>query len=59
MTGCINWEDVFDALDDIDYNGYYNMELSLGYFGKEYMAETAEFAVKMMQNYLDRRYSKD
>ncbi len=57
MTGCINWEKVFDALDEIGYDGYYNMELSLKYFGEEYTIETADFAVKMMQSYLDRRYS--
>lgn len=55
LTGCINWEKVFDSLDEIGYDGYYNMELNLDYFGKEYVIETAEFAVKMMQSYLDRR----
>lgn len=57
MTGCINWEDVFDALDEVKYDGFYNMELNLRYFGDEYTVETARFAVEMMQSYLDRRYS--
>ena len=56
MTGCINWDEVFDALDEIGYSGYYNMELHLDYFGKQYVCETAEFAVKMMQSFLERRY---
>ena len=50
-------EKVFDALDEIGYDGYYNMELNLRYFGDEYMVETAEFAVKMLQSFLDRRYT--
>lgn len=58
MTGCINWNDIFDALDEIGYNGYYNMELDLRYFGEEYTVETGRFAVKMMQDYLDRRYKQ-
>ena len=57
MTGCINWEGVFDALDEVKYDGFYNMELNLRYFGNEYTVETARFAVEMMQSYLDRRYS--
>ncbi len=56
MTGCIDWESVLNALDEIGYNGFYNMELNLRYFGDEFVVETAEFAVKMMQSYLDRRY---
>ena len=56
MTGCINWNDVFDALDEVGYSGYYNMELDLRYFGEDYVIETAEFAVKTMKHILKSRY---
>ncbi len=55
-TGTINWNDVFDALDEIGYNGVYNMELNLAHFGKNFIVETAEFAVKVMKNILNERY---
>ena len=58
MTGCIDWKDVFDALDEVGYDGVYNMELFLSHFGDEFMIETAEFAVKVMRNILTERYGK-
>ena len=58
MTGTINWNDVFDALDEIGYSGVYNMELNLRHFGKDFLVETAEFAVKVMKNILSERYGK-
>lgn len=56
MTGTINWNDVFDALDEVGYDGYYNMELNLNHFGKSMAVETAAFAVKLMKDILARRY---
>jgi len=56
MTGTIDWNDVFDALDEVGYSGYYNMELSLKWFGEELMTESAAFAVKVMKHFLERRY---
>lgn len=56
MTGTIDWNDVFNALDEIGYNGVYNMELNLRHFGKNFIVETAEFAVKVMKNILTERY---
>lgn len=56
LTGCIDWNDVFDALDEIGYSGVYNMELNLGHFGKGFEKQTAEFAVKVMRHFLDTRY---
>lgn len=58
-TGTIDWNDVFDALDEIGYNGIYNMECSLHFFSKTFQIETAEFAVKMMRNILSDRYGKE
>ena len=55
LTGCINWTDVLDALDEVGYDGVYNMEISLGCFGEELMTETAAFAIKIMRNILNKR----
>lgn len=59
MTGTINWNDVFNALDEVGYNGVYNMELELRHFGKGFMVETAEFAVKVMRHFLKERYGEE
>ena len=59
MTGTINWRDVFDALDEVNYQGNYNMELNLIHFGKKFAVETAAFAVKVMRFMLDERYGKN
>lgn len=56
MTGCIDWQDVFSALDEIGYSGVYNMELNLPHFGDNFLVETAEFAYKVMRNMLKDRY---
>lgn len=56
FSGTIDWEDTFNALDEIGYNGVYNMELHLPFYGAEMMLETAEFAIKVLRNYLDKRY---
>ena len=56
-TGCIAWNDVFDALDEVGYSGYYNMEVVLGkHFGENFLREEAEFAVKVMDYLLNERY---
>jgi len=52
MTGTIDWNDVLNALDEIEYDGYYNMELNLAWFGEDMMKETAMFAMKVMENML-------
>ena len=57
MTGTIDWEDVFDALDEVGYSGYYNMELSLKWFGRDMMRDSAAFAVKVMKHFLKKRYN--
>ena len=57
-TGTIDWKDVFDALDEIGYNGIYNMELNLRHFSPDFQIETAEFAVKVMKNILKERYGE-
>ena len=51
-TGAVNWEEVFRALDEIGYQGYYNLELGLNTYGWNFATEEAIFAVKVMRNLL-------
>ena len=54
-SGDIDWDDVMRALAEIGYDGVYNMELVLGYYGKspEMMLAYAEFSVKVMRQLLN------
>lgn len=56
LTGTIDWDDVFDALDEVGYSGVYNMEISLQRFGEEIVCDTAAYSVKILRNILDKRY---
>ena len=58
LSGTIDWKDTFDALDEIGYDGVYNMELALSFYGRELAVETAEFAIKVLRNYMSKRYSE-
>lgn len=59
LTGCIDWDDVFNALDEIGYDGVYNMELNLGIIGgKNLEIESADYAIKVMRNLLKNRYGE-
>ncbi len=58
MTGCIDWEDVFEALDEVGYQGVYNMEIKLGHFGSDFLIEHAAFAVKVMKYLLEKRENR-
>lgn len=59
LSGTINWQDVFDALDEVGYDGVYNMELALGFYGEHVCIDTGAFAIKVLRNYLRKRYGKD
>ena len=48
-TGVINWNEVLSALDEVGYDGVYNLELNLQHFGKGFEIETAEFSIKLMR----------
>lgn len=58
LTGTIDWNDVFNALDEVGYKGNYNMELHLPHFGDAMIVETGAFAVKVMRNILHERYGE-
>ena len=51
-TGNIDWTDVFSALEEVGFNGVYNLELNLTHFGKNFEQEEAEFAVKATRKLL-------
>lgn len=59
LSGSIDWKDVLKALKEVGYNGVYNMEMNLSFYGKELHLETATFAVKVMRNFLDEVYGKE
>ena len=51
-TGTIDWNDVFSALDEVGFNGVYNLEVVLLHFGEHFEQEEAEFAVKVTRKLL-------
>ncbi len=56
--GCIDWDDVFNALDGIGFDGVYNMEIEYGHDGEteaEIIGETVR-SVQTMRRLLDERY---
>ena len=55
IPGTIDWDDTFDALDEIGYNGVYNMELELGRYGNEVMDHVTRLAVASMRNFISKR----
>lgn len=59
MTGTIDWNDVFDALDEVGYQGNYNLELLLTHFGKGFEEQTAAFGIALMRHMLKSRYGED
>ncbi len=58
LTGTLDWEDIFNALDEVGYDGIYNMELNLAWFGSELVVDTAAFAIKVLRNMLNKHYAK-
>ena len=54
-TGVIDWNDVFSALNEVGYDGVYNLELNLKHFGDGFEKETAEFSIKLLRFMLESR----
>ena len=59
LSGSMDWNDIFDALDEVGYNGIYNMELNLDFYGKELAPTYAAFAVKVLRQFLNNRYGEE
>lgn len=55
IPGTIDWDDTLNALDEIGYDGVYNLELDLNRYGNYMIVDTAEFAIKVMKNFLNNR----
>lgn len=49
MTGIIDWADVFAALGEIGYDGWYNLENDVTHFGEGFEVEEAAFSVKVLR----------
>ena len=55
IDGTIDWDDTFAALEEIGYDGYYNMEIDLKRYGDDIMPEMVRFAVIVLKNALQKR----
>ena len=51
-TGNIDWIDVFKALQEVGYDGVYNLELNLNHFGRGFEFSEAECGIKVVRNLL-------
>ena len=59
FSGSMDWNDIFDALDEIGYNGIYNMELNLNFYGSEVIVDYTAFAIKVLRNFLKKHYGNN
>ena len=53
--GTINWNDVFDALKEVNYSGTYNLELNDHIYGDDFIFEHKKFAIKALKHMLRSR----
>lgn len=51
---CIDWADVFDALDEINYKGSYNFELNMNHYG-DILDEATLFMGKYLRYVIERK----
>ena len=54
-SGTIDWNDVFDALDSVGFDGVYNLEVNFKRYGRGFEIEAADFAVKLLRFALSNR----
>ena len=59
LSGSMDWNDIFGALDEVGYNGIYNMELNLNFYGSEVIVDYTAFAIKVLRNFLKKRYGNN
>lgn len=57
-SGTIDWHDVLTALDEVGFDGVYNLELNLACFGKGIEIDTAAYGIKVMRNLLLEHYGE-
>jgi len=50
-VGAVNWGEVFDALHEVGYQGVYNWELNLRYYGN-YLSEALPFLGKFLRHFI-------
>ena len=49
-TAKIDWKETFAALNDIGFDGWYNLENNFNQFGDDFLIDAAEFSVKVMRH---------
>lgn len=62
FSGNIDWADIFDALDEVGYSGWYNLEVGLRHlkdFGRGFEKEYAAYSVKLLRFMLAARYGAE
>ena len=52
-TGTINFEEVFKALKEVGYSGYYNLENNINHFGGGFEEEESAFCIKALRHMLE------
>ena len=55
-TGNVNWQGLAEALREIGYNGWLNLEWKVGGFPKDYMPEAESFAYKTLFRFAQEVY---
>lgn len=58
LNGFVDFFDLFRALDEVGYDGVYNLEVNFNMFGPGFLEETATFAVRLLRRMLDHHEGK-
>ena len=58
LTGCVDWWDFMRALDEIGYDGYYNLELGFNNYTHALGMEETIFSIKVMKYILQKHYGE-
>ena len=54
-SGTIDWDDTFSALEEVGYNGIYNLEVNFTCRGNDSVKETAAYSVQALRECLEKR----
>lgn len=57
-SGNIDWESVFNALDEIGFSGVYNLEIALTHYGNDFILEELAYGIKTLKQLLKNHYEK-